>query len=61
MISFLIVAFAVFLLIRGINNMQAEEEAPEAEPTEKDCPYCLSSIAIKATRCPNCTSEVAAG
>ena len=59
-ISFLIVAFAVFLLIRGINNMQAEEEAPEAEPTEKDCPYCLSSIAIKATRCPNCTSEVAA-
>jgi large conductance mechanosensitive channel len=59
-ISFLIVAFAVFLLIRGINNMQAEEEAPEEEPTEKDCPYCLSSIAIKATRCPNCTSEVAA-
>ena len=60
-ISFLIVAFAVFLLIRGINNMQAEEEAPEAEPTEKDCPYCLSSISIKATRCPNCTSEIAGG
>jgi len=61
-ISFLIVAFAVFLLIRGINNMQAEEEAaPEEEPTEKDCPYCLSSIAIKATRCPNCTSEIAEG
>ena len=59
-ISFLIVAFAVFLLIRGINNLQAEEEAAEAEPTEKDCPYCLSSIAIEATRCPNCTSEVAA-
>jgi len=58
-ISFLIVAFAVFLLIRGINNMQAaEEEEPEAEPTEKDCPHCLTSIAIKATRCPNCTSEL---
>ena len=58
-ISFLIVAFAVFLLIRGINNMQAaEEEEPAAEPTEKDCPYCATSIAIKATRCPNCTSEL---
>lgn len=59
-ISFLIVAFAVFLLIRGINNMQAEEEveAEPEEPTEKDCPYCLTSIAIKATRCPNCTSEL---
>lgn len=55
-ISFLIVAFAVFLLIKGINNMQAEE--PEADPTEKDCPFCATSIAIKATRCPNCTSEL---
>ena len=60
-ISFLIVAFAVFLLIRGINNLQVEEEAPAAEPTEKDCPYCLTSIAIKATRCPNCTSEQGGG
>ena len=59
-ISFLIVAFAVFLLIRGINKMQAEEEEPAAEPTEKDCPHCFSSIAIKATRCPNCTSELGA-
>ncbi|MBA6413469.1 large conductance mechanosensitive channel protein MscL [Parahaliea sp. F7430] len=57
-ISFLIVAFAVFLLIRGINRLQAKEEEPAAEPTTKDCPYCLSSIAIKATRCPNCTSEI---
>ena len=54
-ISFLIVAFAVFLLIKGINKMQAEEAA---EPSEKDCPYCLTSIALKATRCPNCTSEL---
>lgn len=57
-LSFLIVAFAVFLLIRGINRMQAEEEEEAEEPTEKDCPHCFSSIAIKATRCPNCTSEL---
>lgn len=57
-ISFLIVAFAVFLLIRGINNLQKEEEAEPEEVTTKDCPFCLSSIAIKASRCPNCTSEV---
>ena len=57
-ISFLIVAFAVFLLIKSINKMQAEEEAPEEAPTTKECPFCLSSIAIKATRCPNCTSEL---
>lgn len=57
-ISFLIVAFAVFLLIKGINNLQAEEE--EEEATTKDCPHCLSSIPIGATRCPHCTSEVPA-
>ena len=55
--SFLIVAFAVFLLIRGINRLQTQEEAP-AKPTTQDCPSCLSSIAIKATRCPSCTSEL---
>ncbi|MGE5176130.1 MAG: large-conductance mechanosensitive channel protein MscL [Hyphomicrobiales bacterium] len=59
-ISFLIVAFAVFLLIRAINAMQKKEaEAPPA-PTERECPFCLSKIAIKATRCPHCTSQVAA-
>ena len=58
-ISFIIVAFAIFLLIRGINRMRREEEAPPAEPTTKDCPFCLSSIPIKASRCPNCTSELA--
>jgi len=56
-ISFLIVAFAVFVLIKGINSLKREEEAPPAEPTTKECPFCMSSIAIKATRCPNCTSE----
>ena len=58
-ISFLIVAFAVFLLIKGINNLKRKEEAPPAEPTTKECPFCLSTIAIKASRCPNCTSELA--
>jgi large conductance mechanosensitive channel len=59
-ISFLIVAFAVFLLIRAINRMQAEEEGEvPAEPTTKKCTFCLSEVAIKATRCPNCTSELA--
>ncbi len=59
-ISFLIVAFAVFLLIRGINKLKRKEEAPPPEPTTKDCPYCFSKISIKATRCPNCTSELKA-
>jgi len=59
-ISFIIVAFAVFLVIRAINRMRREEEAPPQEPTTKECPYCLSSIAIKATRCPNCTSQLEA-
>jgi large conductance mechanosensitive channel len=58
-ISFLIVAFAVFLVIRSINKMKREEEeAPAEEPTTKDCPFCATEIAIKATRCPNCTSQL---
>jgi large conductance mechanosensitive channel len=56
-ISFVIIAFCVFLLIRQINRMRRKEEAPE-EPTTKDCPYCLSSIPIKATRCGYCTSQL---
>jgi large conductance mechanosensitive channel len=59
-ISFVIVAFAVFLLIRAINKLQREEEAPPEEPTTKDCPHCLSTIPIKATRCGHCTSELSA-
>ena len=59
-ISFLIVAFAVFLLIRQINKLKRKEETPPAEPATKDCPYCLLSIPIKATRCPHCTSELGA-
>ncbi|UCH65980.1 MAG: large conductance mechanosensitive channel protein MscL, partial [Ignavibacterium sp.] len=51
-ISFIIVAFAVFMLIRSINKMKKEEEAPPAEPTTKECTYCFSTIPIKATKCP---------
>ncbi|MBT8429743.1 MAG: large-conductance mechanosensitive channel protein MscL [Gammaproteobacteria bacterium] len=58
MISFLIVAFAVFLLIKGMNSLQKKAEEPQAEPTEKDCPHCFTAIPIKATRCPHCTSEL---
>ncbi|HSM59248.1 MAG TPA: large-conductance mechanosensitive channel protein MscL [Longimicrobiales bacterium] len=57
-VSFVIVAFAVFLLIRTLNRMK-REEAP-APATTRDCPFCASSIPIKATRCPFCTSEVGA-
>ncbi|MDF1692308.1 MAG: large-conductance mechanosensitive channel protein MscL [Zhongshania sp.] len=56
--SFIIVAFAVFMLIKSINNMQKAEEAAPAAPTTKDCPMCFSKIALKASRCPHCTSEL---
>jgi large conductance mechanosensitive channel len=58
-ISFLIVAFAVFLLIRAINTMRRKEEAAPPPPNAKECSFCFSSIPIKATRCPNCTSQLA--
>ena len=57
-INFLIVAFAVFLLVRQVNKMRRAPEAVPAAPTTKDCAYCCSSIPIKAVRCPNCTSEL---
>ena len=58
-ISFLIVAWAVFLLVKGMNRLRRQqEEAPAAEPTTKDCPHCFSAIPIKATRCPQCTSAL---
>jgi large conductance mechanosensitive channel len=57
-ISFIIVAFAVFLLVRAINKLRRQEEAPPPVSTTKECTYCFSKIPIKATRCPNCTSEL---
>ena len=60
-IDFIIVAFVLFLVIRTANRMQAAMAKPAAAaPTTKDCPYCLSAIPLKATRCGHCTSEVAA-
>jgi large conductance mechanosensitive channel len=59
-INFLIVAFVIFLIVRMMNRLQKPKPAPVAAPTTKECPYCYSSIAIKATRCPNCTSELEA-
>ena len=63
-ISFVIVAFAVFLLIKGINTVRAKMEKAEekaaaaAAPTDKECPYCCSKIPVNAKRCPHCTSEL---
>jgi large conductance mechanosensitive channel len=57
-ISFVIVAFAVFLLIKAMNRLKREEEAPAEEPTTRDCPHCFSTIPVKATRCPHCTSDL---
>jgi large conductance mechanosensitive channel len=57
-ISFLIVAFAIFIVIKNINRLKKEEEAPPAEPTTKECTFCFSTIPIKATKCPQCTSAL---
>ncbi|MFZ0885479.1 MAG: large conductance mechanosensitive channel protein MscL [Candidatus Acidiferrales bacterium] len=57
-VDFLIVAFAVFLLVRGVNRWN--KPAAAAAPTTKDCPYCVSKIPLQATRCPNCTSPIPA-
>ena len=62
-INFVIMAFIIFLLIKVINKLSAishkKEEVEEAvEPTTKKCPYCMSEIAIEATKCPHCTSDL---
>ena len=57
-ITFLIVAFSVFMLVRGMNRLKRQEAAAPAAPTTKDCPQCFTTIPIKATRCPNCTSTL---
>lgn len=58
-IDFLIVAFAVFLLVQQVNRLTKKPAPPDA-PTTKECPYCASAIPLKAVRCPNCTSELSA-
>ena len=59
-ISFVIVAFAIFMVIRNLNKLKRKEEAPPAEPTTKECPFCVSTIPIKAVRCAHCTVELKA-
>lgn len=57
-ISFLIVAFCLFLIIRSMNRLKKKDEAPAPAPTTKDCPFCATAVPIKAVRCPHCTSEL---
>jgi len=58
-LDFVIVAFALFLIIRQVNRLAAKPApAAAAAPTTKECPFCYSTIPIKATRCPHCTSEL---
>ncbi len=59
-LSFLIVAFAVFMFVRSFNEMKKKEEEKPAAPTTKDCPYCFTKVPIKATKCSACTSELPA-
>lgn len=58
-VDFLVVAFVIFLIVKTANKMKkAPTPAAPAEPITKDCPHCFSTISIKATRCPHCTSEL---
>jgi large conductance mechanosensitive channel len=57
-IDFLIVAFAIFLLVRQVNRWGKPAPAPAPAPTTKACPFCATQIPLAATRCPNCTSEI---
>ena len=59
-INFIILGFAIFLVVKGVNQLRRPKPAPVAEPTTRDCPFCFSKVPIKATRCPNCTSELKA-
>lgn len=60
-INFILMAFVIFLMVKGMNRLNdrfKRDNAEEAELTEKECPYCKSKIAIGATRCPHCTSQL---
>jgi large conductance mechanosensitive channel len=59
-ISFLIVGFTVFMLIRQVNRLMATPAPAPAAPTTRECPYCASTISLRARRCPHCTSELKA-
>lgn len=57
-ISFLIIAFAIFMMVKSVNRMKKDEQTPPPAPATKDCPFCLSIIPIKAVKCGHCTSEL---
>jgi len=57
-IDFTIVAFFVFMLVRQVNRMKRQNEEAPVAPATRDCPFCMSAIPVKATRCPHCTSTV---
>ncbi len=58
-IDFIIIAFVIFLIVKAANKAKREEPAPApAAPTTRECPFCFSTVSIKATRCPNCTSQL---
>lgn len=58
MVTFLIVAFVLFLVVRAINRLKREEKEQPSEPTTKTCPFCQTEIPLAAARCPNCTSNL---
>jgi len=57
-VNFLIIALVIFLMIKMIDKMKRKPVPVTKEPVDKECPYCYTTIPIKATRCPNCTSEL---
>jgi large conductance mechanosensitive channel len=57
-IDFLIIALVIFLMVKGVNSLSKKPAPAPAEPTTKECPHCFTTIPIKATRCPNCTSQL---
>ena len=57
-LDFVIVAFAIFMVIKQMNRFKKKEEAPAPAPTTKECPKCFTAIPVKASRCPHCTSEI---
>lgn len=59
-LDFVIVALVIFLLVKQVNRLKSQKAAPTAAPTTRDCPRCVSSIPLRATRCPFCTSDLQA-
>ena len=57
-IDFIIIGLVLFFVLKGVSKMQRKPEAAPAEPTTKECPHCFTTIPIKATRCPHCTSQL---